>query len=75
MSVEIDEQIMPKITNVMGWIDDDPAEINEVAFCVTDFSKSNGHINQLILTSDEYSEGYRTIDWWGPRESFKHLHS
>jgi hypothetical protein len=44
MSVEIDGQTVAKITNVMGWMDDDPVELSKVAFCVTDFGRSNGSI-------------------------------
>ena len=43
MTVEIGGQTVAIITNVMGWIDKDPAELSEVAFCVTDFSESNSH--------------------------------
>ena len=52
MTVEIDGQMIAKITNAMGWLDDDLAGIKEVAFCVTDFGRSNEHISQLILTLD-----------------------
>ena len=43
MTVEIGGQTVAKITNVMGHIDNDPVELSEVAFCVTDFSESTSH--------------------------------
>ena len=41
MSVEIDGQTVARITNVMGWMEDDPVELSKVAFCVTDFGRSS----------------------------------
>jgi hypothetical protein len=39
MTVEINRESR-EITNVMGWIDNEPAQLGEVAFCITDFSES-----------------------------------
>jgi hypothetical protein len=36
----------------MGWIDSVPKEIQEVAFCVTNFGMSNRHVSQFIFTID-----------------------
>lgn len=52
MTVEIDGKMISKITNVMGWIDSVPKEIQEVAFCVTDFGRSNVLVIQPIFTFD-----------------------
>ena len=43
MFIEIDGKPVPKITNHMGFLDDSSEELKEVAFCVTDFGKSNHH--------------------------------
>jgi hypothetical protein len=55
MTVKINGQTSAKITNFMGWIDDEPVEFSEVAFCITDFSKSDSHESIISLIWWRYS--------------------
>ena len=36
MIIEMDGLPTREITNLVGWLDNDPAVLSEVAFCVTD---------------------------------------
>ena len=62
MIIEINGRLTSRIQNKIGWMDNDPEEISEVAFCVTDFSKhihgSRGHEQEAHLLSCVFQHFY-----------------